>query len=111
VGEAGAARGAGLGEERAQAWGAPQGERRFSAWQGRLPQELRLARVTTLEQANEFFRGRYIPEINRKFAAPAAGRGHAFVLVCGQDLDRIFSVQSERVVAKDNTVQWGGRVW
>jgi integrase len=25
----------------------------------------------------------------------------------GQDLDRIFSVQQERVVAKDNTVQWG----
>ena len=31
--------------------------------------------------------------------------------VRGQDLDRIFSVQHERVVANDNTVRWGDRVW
>ena len=49
--------------------------------------------------------------MNRKFRVPAAEKGHAFVPVQGQDLDRIFSVQQERVVAKDNTVQWGERVW
>jgi hypothetical protein len=49
--------------------------------------------------------------MNRKFAVPTAERGHAFVPVYGQDLDRIFSVQQERVVANDNTVQWGERVW
>ncbi|MGH9649642.1 MAG: hypothetical protein ACRD3I_04140, partial [Terriglobales bacterium] len=41
----------------------------------------------------------------------AAEGGHAFVPVAGQDLERIFSVQQERVVAKDNTVRWGDRVW
>jgi hypothetical protein len=56
-------------------------------------------------------RERYIPEINRKFAVPAAERGHAFVPVRGQDLDRIFSVQHERRVANDNTVRLGERVW
>ena len=31
--------------------------------------------------------------------------------VGGQDLNRISSVQQERVVAQDNTVRWGERVW
>ena len=86
-------------------------ERRFGTWQGRLPQELRLAGMRTVEEANQFLRERYIPEINRKFSRPAAERGHAFVPVRGQDLDRIFSVQQERVVANDNTVRVRDRVW
>jgi len=86
-------------------------ERRFGTWQGRLPQELRLAGIRTVEEANRFLRERYIPEMNRKFSRPAAERGHAFVPVAGQDLDRIFSVQQERRVANDNTVRWGERVW
>jgi transposase len=86
-------------------------ERRFGTWQGRLPQELRLAGMHTVEEANRFLRKQYIPEMNRKFSRPAAERGHAFVPVRGQDLDRIFSVQQERVVANDNTVRLGERVW
>ena len=35
-------------------------ERNFGTWQGRLPQELRLAGCTTLEQANRFLREHYI---------------------------------------------------
>src|SRR5579864_2480649 len=88
-----------------------RGEQRFGTWQGRLPQELRLAGITRVEEANRFLREHYVPEMNRKFAVPAAERGHAFVPVYGQDLERIFSVQQERVVANDNTVQWGERVW
>jgi len=88
-----------------------RGERRFGTWQGRLPQELRLAGITGVEEANRFLRERYIPEINRKFGVAAVERGHAFVPVRGSDLDRIFSVQTERVVAKDNTVRLANRVW
>jgi transposase len=86
-------------------------ERRFGTWQGRLPQELRLAGITTLEEANRFLRERYIPEVNRKFSVPAAQSGQAFVPVGNQDLERIFSVQTERVVANDNTVRVANRVW
>ena len=86
-------------------------ERRFGTWQGRLPQELRLAGIATLEEANRFLREGYMGEMNRKFAVRAAEPGHAFVPVRGQDLDQIFSVQTERVVAKDNTVGVGERVW
>ena len=88
-----------------------RGERRLGTWQGRLPQELRLAGITGVEEANRFLRERYIAEINRKFSVAAAEKGHAFVPVGGADLDRIFSVQTERVVAKDNTVRLDNRVW
>src|SRR5579884_2438565 len=86
-------------------------ERRFGTWQGRLPQELRLAKIATVEEANRFLRERYIAEMNRKFRVPAEQPGDAFVPVGGQDLDRIFSVQTERVVRKDNTVEIGERSW
>jgi transposase len=88
-----------------------RGERRFGTWQGRLPQELRLAGIRTLEEANRFLRERYIPEMNRRFAVRAAEPGHAFAAVRGRDLDQTFAVQSERVVARDNTVRVGGQVW
>jgi transposase len=88
-----------------------RGERRFGTWQGRLPQELRLAGLTTVEEANRFLREHYIAEMNRKFALPAAEPGHAFVPVRGQDLEQIFSVQTERRVDNDNTVRLKDRVW
>ena len=68
-------------------------------------------RTTWWQEANRFLRERYIPEMNRKFGVQAEQPGHAFVPVHGQDLERIFSVQTERVVAQDNTVQIGNRCW
>jgi hypothetical protein len=79
-------------------------ERSFGTWQGRLPQELRLARIETVEEANRFLRERYIVEFNAKFQVAAAQKGTAFRRSSRTDLDWIFTVQTERVVAKDNTV-------
>src|SRR5262245_47998945 len=84
-------------------------ERNFGTWQGRLPQELRIRNMNTIEEANHFL-WTYIAEFNRKFAVPAAQPGTAFVPVSHLNLDRIFSVHHERVVAKDNTIQFGNRV-
>jgi len=86
-------------------------ERNFGTWQGRLPQELRLAGITTVEEANQFLRDHYIAEFNRKFAVPAAEKGTAFRPYARRDLEWVFSVQSQRVVAKDNTVTLRERVW
>ncbi len=85
-------------------------ERNFGTWQGRLPQELRLRGIGTLAEANRFLRQEYIAEFNRRFAVPAAQLGSAFLRLQGQDLERIFSVQQERVVNRDNTVSVGNRV-
>ena len=79
-------------------------ERSFGTWQSRLPQELRLAGITTLEAANRFLREHYIAEFNQKFTVKANHRGTAFRRCGRSDLDWIFSIQTERIVAKDNTV-------
>src|SRR5215472_12849927 len=44
-------------------------ERNFGTWQGRLPQELRIRNIRTIEEANHFL-WTYIAEFNRKFAVP-----------------------------------------
>jgi transposase len=86
-------------------------ERSYSTWQGRLPQELRLAGIATVEEANRFLRERYIAEFNRKFTVKAAEAGTAFRPCTRRDLDWIFTVQTERVVGQDNTVAIKDRWW
>lgn len=86
-------------------------ERNYGTWQGRLPQELRLRGIKTLEKANEFLRNEYIVEFNRRFSVPAAQKGSAFVRLRRRDLDWIFSVQHERTVNQDNTVVLDNRVF
>src|SRR6202049_319144 len=53
-------------------------ERSFGTWQGRLPQELRLAEVTTVEGANRFLRDQYIARFNAQFTVEAGEKGTAF---------------------------------
>lgn len=87
-----------------------RGERSFGTWQGRLPQELRLHGIRSLASANEFLRDSYIEEFNEHFAVAASEPGHAFLPVRGKNLDLIFSLQHERTVGQDNTVQVDSRI-
>ena len=84
-------------------------ERNFGTWQGRLPQELRLAGCSRLEEANRFLRECYIAEFNRRFQMSAAEPGSAFVPCQHRDLERVFSLQFERTVNRDNTVSFENR--
>ena len=86
-------------------------ERGFGTWQGRLPQELRLRSIVTPEAANRFLREQYIAEFNQRFSVAASERGTAFVPLRRKDLDLVFSLQHERVVARDNTVSFANRIW
>jgi hypothetical protein len=81
-------------------------ERNFGTWQGRLPQELRLRGIGTVEQANRFLREAYIAEFNKGFQVPAAQKGTAFAPCRRRDLDLVFSLHSQRTVNKDNTVNF-----
>jgi len=85
-------------------------ERGFGTWQGRLPQELRLRGIGTLEQANVFLREEYVAEFNQRFQVAAAQRGSAFLPCRRKDLEVVFSVQQQRVVSGDNTVVVGGKI-
>ncbi len=86
-------------------------ERSFGTWQGRLPQELRVAGITRVEEANHFLREQYIAEFNARFTVKAAARSTAFRRCGRTDLNWIFTIQTERLVAKDNTVAIGARSW
>ena len=84
-------------------------ERLFGTWQGRLPQELRLRHITTVEGANEFLRQDWIAIHDASFSVKAEQTGTAFLPYPGKDLDKIFSQQHERVVDNDNTVRFDNR--
>src|SRR6202049_4983255 len=85
-------------------------ERNFGTWQGRLPQELRLRGIGTLEEANVFLREEYVAEFNQRFQVSATQQGSAFVPCRRKDLEVVFSVQQPRVVSRDNTVVVGGKI-
>ena len=86
-------------------------ERGFGTWQGRLPQELRLHEIGTLEHANQFLREHYVAEFNQRFQVAALQSGSAFLPCRRKDLDVVFSVQQQRVVNRDNTVVVGKTVF
>jgi transposase len=81
-------------------------ERSFGTWQGRLPQELRLHGIHTIEGANRFLREHNVEEFNRRFQVAAAQRGTAFTAGPRRDLDLTFALQFERTVNRDNTVSF-----
>jgi len=84
-------------------------ERLWETWQGRLPQELRLAGITTMAAANQFLHDTWLPFHNRTWTLAAAGEGTAFVPYTGGQLERSWALQHERVVGADNCVEVGKR--
>ncbi len=83
-------------------------ERMFATVQKRLPQELRLAGITDMAEANRFLEEVYLPDHNRRFATPPEAEGSAFVPFAGA-LEDILCVQEDRTVSGDNTVRYKGR--
>ncbi len=85
-------------------------ERMNGTLQGRLVNELRVARITTVAAANRYLRERFLPDFNAEFGRAPAEPAPAFVPLGGVDLEQILCHQDERVVARDNTVVLDGIV-
>jgi hypothetical protein len=85
-------------------------ERMNGTLQGRLVNELRVARITTLAAANRYLRERFLPDFNAEFSHAPTEPTPAFVPLGGADLEQILCHQDERVVARDNTVVLDGIV-
>ena len=83
-------------------------ERAFGTIQGRLPQELRLAGISTYADANVYLESVFMREFNRRFTVKPAGSGSAFIPLVGIDVDLVLSVQHTRTVANDSTVALRG---
>ena len=86
-------------------------ERLWETWQGRLPQEFRLAGIATWEAANAFLTEVWVPFHNKTWTVPPAGEETAFVPYTGDQLDRIFALHHDRVVGNDNCVEFGKHRW
>jgi len=86
-------------------------ERSFRTWQGRLPQELRIRGLSTPEAANQFLKRNYIKQFNKRFTVESQEPLETAFVPCNRsDLDRVFSIQSERTVNRDNTVKFNNMI-
>jgi hypothetical protein len=88
-------------------------ERAFRTLQDRLPKELALAGITTLEAANRWIAESYLAIHNlaihnAAFAVTPEQSGSAFVADRVGAAGAILCIQDERRVGNDNTVKWRG---
>lgn len=83
-------------------------ERAFGTLQNRLPPELRLAGIATVEAANRYLKQQFVPDYNARFAVPAAEEGSAFLPYAGRPLEDVLCIQDYRQVGRDNCVNWNG---
>ena len=81
-------------------------ERAFRTLQDRLPKELRLAGIGTLEAANHWLADSYIAAHNTRFAVAPEQEGTAFVPDTAGAWRDVLCIQEERRVGNDNTVKW-----
>jgi transposase len=87
-------------------------ERKFGVFQDRLCSELRLHKISTLEDANRYLGEKFIPKHNRRFSRTAKEPGSAYSsLPKGLSLKEVFCLKEERTVAGDNTISYNGRAF
>ena len=83
-------------------------ERAFRTHQERLPKELAMHNITTMEEANKYIAEIYMPAYNAEFTVPAVEKGSAFVPWISGSLDEVLCEQYARLVGKDNCVSFEG---
>lgn len=82
-------------------------ERLFETLQDRLVKEMRLEGINTTEEGTRYFREVYIPKHNARFSVlPKDPTNVHRVLLPTDDLNRVFTIQSQRVVSKALVVQY-----
>jgi len=87
-------------------------ERFFGTAQDRLVKGMRQAGVYSLEQANAYLEGSYVPLWNRRFTVVPANATDAHRrLGAEHDLAAILSQVEERVVTNDYTIRYQGKIY
>jgi len=84
-------------------------ERLFGTLQDRLVAEMRLNKIRTIEQANEFLKTVYLPhQHNPRFSVEAHNTQPAWItLPAHLTCESIFCVKEYRVVGRDHTISYG----
>lgn len=83
-------------------------ERLNRTFQGRLVNELRVAKIRETEAANAYLRTTFLPAYNATFTRVPRDPASAFVSLGPVDLDQILCHEDERTVVKDNTIVLDG---
>lgn len=86
-------------------------ERSFKTAQDRLIKGMRLANVSTIDEANRYLRTKFLPLWNRRFTVAPVSEADAHRPVRGYDLKTILSVQTQRTVANDYTIRHRGALY
>lgn len=87
-------------------------ENAFGTLQDRLIKEMRVAGVSTLAAANDYFQRVFVPFWEQRFGRPARQPADAHRQVEREmRLDSVLSVRVLRTVARDYTVMWEGELW
>lgn len=84
-------------------------ERLFGTLQDRLVKEMRLEGIDNPENGNKFLKDIFIPKFNDRFAVIPAKEGSVHNSLTPTDktnINRIFAIQSERVINNDFTIQF-----
>jgi hypothetical protein len=86
-------------------------ERNHRVHQDRLVKELRLAGISTIEQANTFLDRTYLSKINAKFEQAPAESENGHVPVLDADLANIFVFEHTRNVGRDWVIRFECRLF
>ena len=85
-------------------------ERMHGTHQDRLVKKLRRRGIVSHEAANVYLQEEYLPEHNERFARrPARPEDYHRRAPRGAELDRIFRLESERVLSEDGVVRYANR--
>ncbi|MCD6040381.1 MAG: putative transposase [Gammaproteobacteria bacterium] len=83
-------------------------ERMFRTHQDRLPKELAMHGMTTMDAATTYLKKTYLPAFNDEFKVSAAIEGSAFVPWLTGNIDDVLGEQYDRMVGKNNCVSFEG---
>lgn len=85
-------------------------ENLFGTLQDRLVKELRLKGISTIEEVNEFLENEFLPKFNQKFmVSPKKKANFHQPLTAKDNLEKSFSIKSERQINNDFTIRFQGK--
>ena len=86
-------------------------ERLWKTFQDRLIAELKFYQISTMDDANNFLKTRFIPDYNKKFSVNAASSSKSYRKNIFGNLDIIFCKKVQRKIGSGNVFSWDGVAW
>lgn len=86
-------------------------ERLWETLQDRLVAELRFYQITTIDEANKFLKGEFIPRFNEQFSVPPREKENYFKSASEVHLDNIFCRKMKRKISLVNSFSFEGETY